>query len=66
MGYAFLFSFLLLVPGILSRVPYKGSTIDLTDSTLPGWTRFMEWKYPVEVVMKNPSAYKGTGVVASL
>ncbi|PLB52717.1 hypothetical protein P170DRAFT_434438 [Aspergillus steynii IBT 23096] len=31
-----------------------------------GWTRFMEWKYPVEVVMKNPSEYKATGVLASL
>ncbi|KAE8154037.1 hypothetical protein BDV25DRAFT_148527 [Aspergillus avenaceus] len=30
------------------------------------WTRFMEWKYPVEVEVKNQAAYKGTGVVAAL
>ncbi|KAF4210589.1 hypothetical protein CNMCM8980_003853 [Aspergillus fumigatiaffinis] len=24
-----------------------------------GWTRFMEWKYPVEVVMTNKAAFRG-------
>ncbi|KAE8357794.1 hypothetical protein BDV27DRAFT_138701 [Aspergillus caelatus] len=30
------------------------------------WTRFMEWKYPVEVVVKNQAAFKGAGAVAAL
>ncbi|KAI9927740.1 hypothetical protein MW887_002592 [Aspergillus wentii] len=28
-----------------------------------GWTRFMEWKYPVEVVMSNKAAFRGTTAV---
>jgi hypothetical protein len=31
-----------------------------------GWTRFMEWKYPVEVVMTNKAAFRGAGVVEAL
>ncbi|OJJ48619.1 hypothetical protein ASPZODRAFT_140893 [Penicilliopsis zonata CBS 506.65] len=31
-----------------------------------GWTRFMEWKYPVEIVMTNKGAFKGAGVVGAL
>ncbi|KAJ5336556.1 hypothetical protein N7541_004729 [Penicillium brevicompactum] len=27
------------------------------------WTRFMQWKYPVEVVIQNPGAFKAAGVV---
>ncbi|KAJ5555134.1 hypothetical protein N7535_007577 [Penicillium sp. DV-2018c] len=27
------------------------------------WTRFMEWKYPVEIVMQNPAAFKAAGLV---
>ncbi|KAJ5594137.1 uncharacterized protein N7459_000345 [Penicillium hispanicum] len=27
------------------------------------WTRFMQWKYPVEVVMRNPAIFKGAGAV---
>ncbi|KAJ5692539.1 hypothetical protein N7462_001962 [Penicillium macrosclerotiorum] len=27
------------------------------------WTRFMQWKYPVEVVIKNPGIFKGVGVI---
>ncbi|OGE54571.1 hypothetical protein PENARI_c006G10909 [Penicillium arizonense] len=27
------------------------------------WTRFMQWKYPVEVVIKNPAAFKAAGVI---
>ncbi|KAE8322256.1 hypothetical protein BDV39DRAFT_209923 [Aspergillus sergii] len=30
------------------------------------WTRFMEWKYPVEVVVKNQAVFKGAGAVAAL
>lgn len=30
---------------------------------LLGWTRFMEWKYPVEVVIRNPKVFKGAGVI---
>ncbi|KAJ5668098.1 uncharacterized protein N7477_006668 [Penicillium maclennaniae] len=28
-----------------------------------GWTSFMQWKYPVEVVMRNPAAFKAAGVI---
>ncbi|KAJ5820156.1 hypothetical protein N7474_005747 [Penicillium riverlandense] len=28
-----------------------------------GWTRYMEWKYPVEVVMRSPGAFRGAGVI---
>ncbi|PKY08043.1 hypothetical protein P168DRAFT_314171 [Aspergillus campestris IBT 28561] len=31
-----------------------------------GWTRFMEWKYPVEIIVKNQAAFKGAGVVGAL
>ncbi|KAF2745374.1 hypothetical protein M011DRAFT_379290, partial [Sporormia fimetaria CBS 119925] len=27
------------------------------------WGRFMEWKYPVEVVVTSPKLFKATGVV---
>ncbi|EAU38368.1 conserved hypothetical protein [Aspergillus terreus NIH2624] len=30
------------------------------------WTRFMEWKYPVEVVVSNPTAHKGAGAVEAM
>ncbi|KAF7590749.1 hypothetical protein BBP40_002487 [Aspergillus hancockii] len=30
------------------------------------WTKFMEWKYPVEIVVKNPAAFKGAGAVEAL
>jgi hypothetical protein len=28
-----------------------------------GWAKFMEWKYPVEVVVTNKAAFKMTGAV---
>ncbi|KZF18957.1 hypothetical protein L228DRAFT_251494 [Xylona heveae TC161] len=28
-----------------------------------GWSKFMEWKYPVEVVVTSPAAFKGAGAV---
>lgn len=27
------------------------------------WGRYMEWQYPVEVVMTSPSAFKGAGAI---
>ncbi|KAJ5766893.1 uncharacterized protein N7511_004509 [Penicillium nucicola] len=27
------------------------------------WTRFMQWNYPVEVVIKNPGAFRAAGVI---
>ncbi|KAF7714236.1 Uncharacterized protein PECH_000046 [Penicillium ucsense] len=27
------------------------------------WTRFMQWKYPVEVTITNPGLFKGAGVI---
>lgn len=28
-----------------------------------GWAKFMEWKYPVEVVITNKSAFRAAGIV---
>ncbi|PSN67950.1 hypothetical protein BS50DRAFT_572934 [Corynespora cassiicola Philippines] len=28
-----------------------------------GWGKFMEWKYPVEVVVTSPKLFKGAGAV---
>lgn len=30
-----------------------------------GWKRFMEWKYPVEVVVTSPATFKAAGVVGA-
>ncbi|KAI9887549.1 MAG: hypothetical protein M1823_000640 [Watsoniomyces obsoletus] len=30
-----------------------------------GWARWMEWRYPVEVVITNKAAFKGTGAVVA-
>ncbi|KAJ5884924.1 hypothetical protein N7495_009434 [Penicillium taxi] len=27
------------------------------------WTRLMQWKYPVEISIKNPALFKGAGAV---
>jgi hypothetical protein len=32
-------------------------------AALTGWTRFMQWKYPVEVVVTSPGLFKGAGVI---
>lgn len=28
-----------------------------------GWAKFMEWKYPVEVVVTSPKVFKGAGAI---
>jgi hypothetical protein len=28
-----------------------------------GWAKFMEWKYPVEVVVTGPKVFKGAGAI---
>ncbi|KAF2493550.1 hypothetical protein BU16DRAFT_464872 [Lophium mytilinum] len=28
-----------------------------------GWAKFMEWKYPVEIVVTSPKLFKGTGAI---
>jgi hypothetical protein len=28
-----------------------------------GWAKFMEWKYPVEVVVTSPKIFKGAGII---
>ncbi|KAK4946007.1 hypothetical protein LTR10_014809 [Elasticomyces elasticus] len=30
-----------------------------------GWKQFMEWNYPVEIVVTNKAAFRGTGIVAA-
>ncbi|KAL1968269.1 hypothetical protein VTN77DRAFT_2104 [Rasamsonia byssochlamydoides] len=30
-----------------------------------GWTKFMEWKYPIEVVMSDRAEFRTTGVVGA-
>lgn len=34
---------------------------DIYDFT--GWAKFMEWKYPVEIVISNPASFKGAGAI---
>ena len=31
--------------------------------TTTGWAKWMEWQYPVEIVISNPKAFKLTGAV---
>jgi hypothetical protein len=31
--------------------------------TVAGWAKFMEWKYPVEIVITNKAAFKGAGAI---
>ena len=33
------------------------------DDDEAGWTKFMEWKYPVEVVVTSPKTFKAAGAV---
>jgi hypothetical protein len=28
-----------------------------------GWAKFMEWRYPVEIVVSSPAMFKGAGAV---
>lgn len=35
----------------------------LADWEFIGWAKFMEWKYPVEVVITSPTLFKGAGVI---
>ena len=28
-----------------------------------GWAKFMEWKYPVEVKITDPGAFRAAGVI---
>ncbi|KAH7136038.1 hypothetical protein B0J11DRAFT_502834 [Dendryphion nanum] len=28
-----------------------------------GWTKYMEWKYPIEIVVTNPTLFKGVGAI---
>ncbi|KAJ9646904.1 hypothetical protein H2204_000596 [Knufia peltigerae] len=30
-----------------------------------GWKRFMEWRYPVEIVVTNKAAFRGTGAIVA-
>jgi len=30
-----------------------------------GWKQFMEWNYPVEIVVTNKAAFRGAGAVAA-
>ncbi|KAL6245897.1 hypothetical protein RBB50_007050 [Rhinocladiella similis] len=30
-----------------------------------GWKSFMEWRYPVEIVVTNKAAFKGTGAIVA-
>lgn len=32
--------------------------------TCAGWAKYMEWAFPVEVRMTNPTAFKAGGAVA--
>lgn len=43
-------------------VPYLGKYMG-RKCAYWGWAKFMEWKYPVEVVVTNKATFKATGAV---
>ncbi|KAL8733915.1 MAG: hypothetical protein Q9181_003407 [Wetmoreana brouardii] len=43
-------------------VPYVGKYLG-RKCAYWGWAKFMEWKYPVEVVVTSEKTFKGTGAV---
>ncbi|PGG96123.1 hypothetical protein AJ79_09720 [Helicocarpus griseus UAMH5409] len=43
-------------------IPFVGKFLG-RKSAYWGWGKMMEWKYPVEVVVKNKAAARGAGVV---
>lgn len=53
------------------KFAYWGSSIPTRASTFPsrradhctGWKQFMEWHYPVEIVVTNKAAFKGVGAI---
>jgi len=43
--------------------PFAKAVKGLTRWTLLGWKQFMEWKYPVEIVITNKARFKGMGAI---
>ena len=39
----------------------KSTSVTLTIHT--GWKQYMEWNFPVEVVVTNKAAFKGAGII---
>ncbi|KAI9663733.1 MAG: hypothetical protein M1821_007223 [Bathelium mastoideum] len=48
----------------LMLVPYIGKYFG-RKCAYWAWARFMEWKYPVEVVVTSPGAFKAAGAVGA-
>ena len=32
-------------------------------TSITGWAKYMEWKYPVSIEVTSPATFKGAGVV---
>ncbi|KAL6704096.1 hypothetical protein ACN47E_008759 [Coniothyrium glycines] len=43
-------------------VPYLGKYFG-RKAAYWGWAKFMEWKYPVEIVISNPKLFKAAGAI---
>ncbi|KAL5373759.1 hypothetical protein DPSP01_012451 [Paraphaeosphaeria sporulosa] len=43
-------------------VPYVGKYFG-RKAAYWGWAKFMTWKYPVEIVVTNPTSFKAAGAV---
>lgn len=48
---------------ILGYVLEMNWMLDNANGRFTGWTKFMEWKYPVEVVVRSPTVHKGAGAI---
>jgi hypothetical protein len=39
------------------------SNVEILMQEITGWTKYMEWKYPVHIEITNPGLFKGIGAV---
>lgn len=45
------------------KATYEQSSAPESDMTHLGWAKYMEWQYPVNVVITSPSSFKGAGAI---
>lgn len=46
-----------------TREELMASADQLCSTAYTGWAKFMQWKYPVEVVVTSPKTFKAAGAV---
>lgn len=49
--------------GVLEWVLHINERAAWDADLLAGWAKYMTWKYPIDVVITSPGAYKGAGAV---